>query len=206
MQLTKELSAIYAESADAIRRRLEEFSQVPREKYFYEYCYCIMTPQSKAENALAVQKHLEKIDFRNHPCDLSEYLRGRIRFHNVKAVRLTKAAENWEKIEEALAEGAESGFEEKLRDRLYELSDGLGMKECSHFLRNIGFRGLGILDRHVLRCLVQCGVFAEVPSVASKSKYLQVEAKYREFAEFVEISPDELDLLFWSSFAGEILK
>ncbi len=29
---------------------------------------------------------------------------------------------------------------------------GLGYKEASHFLRNIGLKGHAILDKHVLRC------------------------------------------------------
>ena len=35
---------------------------------------------------------------------------------------------------------------------------GLGYKEASHFLRNIGFKGYGILDKHIVRSLFELGV------------------------------------------------
>ena len=35
---------------------------------------------------------------------------------------------------------------------------GLGYKEASHFLRNIGLKGHAILDKHVLRCLADLKV------------------------------------------------
>ena len=35
---------------------------------------------------------------------------------------------------------------------------GLGYKEASHFLRNIGVKGHAILDKHVMRCLAEIGV------------------------------------------------
>jgi N-glycosylase/DNA lyase len=43
---------------------------------------------------------------------------------------------------------------------------GLGYKEASHFLRNIGVKGHAILDKHVMRCLADVGVIdsAKPPS------------------------------------------
>jgi N-glycosylase/DNA lyase len=83
---------------------------------------------------------------------------------------------------------------------------GLGWKEASHFLRNIGWHDLAILDRHILRNLVRHGVLRSVPATLTRSRYLAIERKFRQFAGAVGISMDELDLLFWSRATGEILK
>ena len=83
---------------------------------------------------------------------------------------------------------------------------GLGYKEASHFLRNIGLKGYGILDKHVLRCLADLGVVDSPRPPASRSGYLEREEQLRRFARRVRINFDELDLVLWSMKTGEILK
>ena len=73
-------------------------------------------------------------------------------------------------------------------------------------MRNIGFENMGILDRHILKHLVQCGVFKELPPIGSAKQYLEVELAFKKFSEAIGIPMDEIDLLFWSIEAGEILK
>jgi N-glycosylase/DNA lyase len=83
---------------------------------------------------------------------------------------------------------------------------GLGYKEASHFLRNIGFRGYAILDKHILNCLAEIGVIESNRPPANRTQYLATEAKLQEFAKTIEIDFDELDLVLWSIKTGEILK
>jgi len=109
----------------------------------------------------------------------------------------------------------------RLRERLESFSDaskrrdwlaqdprikGLGYKEASHFLRNIGFKGYGILDKHVIRCLAEMGVIKSTKPPTSRKNYLETEERMREFADQVEIDFDELDLVLWSMKTGEVLK
>jgi len=89
---------------------------------------------------------------------------------------------------------------------LLENVNGFGLKECSHFLRNIGYRNLAILDRHVLKHLVFCDVLKEVPKISGTKKYFEIEMMFKQFSNRVNISVDELDLLFWSYETGKILK
>ena len=85
----------------------------------------------------------------------------------------------------------------RLRDRLLSFDDplarrdwlareprikGLGYKEASHFLRNIGFKGYGILDKHIVRCLAELGVIDSPKPPTSRNRYLEVEERMREFA------------------------
>jgi len=83
---------------------------------------------------------------------------------------------------------------------------GLGYKEASHFLRNIGFKGYGILDKHVVRCLAEMGVIKSAKPPTSRKTYLETETRMREFADQVGIDFDELDLVLWSMKTGEVLK
>ena len=94
----------------------------------------------------------------------------------------------------------------ELREWLVKNVNGLGWKEASHFLRNIGVRGLAILDRHIFKHLVRLHVIRAVPKSLTKKRYLTIEKKWHRFAKDIGISLDELDLLFWSMETGEIRK
>ncbi len=83
---------------------------------------------------------------------------------------------------------------------------GLGYKEASHYLRNIGFKGYGILDKHVVRCLDELGVTDSAAPPANRKRYLETESRMRQFAGDIGIDFDELDLVLWSIKTGEILK
>ena len=109
----------------------------------------------------------------------------------------------------------------RLREMLWSFSDpvtrrdwlaqesrikGLGFKESSHFLRNVGFKGYGILDKHVMRCLFDLRLVDTPKPPATRKRYLEIEQKLREFAREVRINFDELDLVLWSMKTGEVLK
>ena len=83
---------------------------------------------------------------------------------------------------------------------------GIGYKEASHFLRNVGFNGYAILDKHILRTLTEFGVIDSPKPPTTKKKYLDIEERMREFSVKICIDVDELDLLLWSNKTGEILK
>jgi N-glycosylase/DNA lyase len=83
---------------------------------------------------------------------------------------------------------------------------GLGYKEASHFLRNIGLKGYAILDKHILRSLAELGFIDDPTPPGNRTKYLTVETKLKELAKELNIDFDELDLVLWSLKTGEILK
>jgi N-glycosylase/DNA lyase len=196
----------YKELKPAILKRIDEYSAVPEEEYFYELCFCICTPQSKAVNAYQVQKKLIEMDFYNKPFDPTELLRHPahyIRFHNQKASRLFAARIRYKETRQMLKTDMP---DIKKRAWLVRNIDGFGMKEASHFLRNIGYRNLAILDRHILKHLMMCNIFEEIPKIGSIKKYLEIEALFKKLSREVDIPLDELDLLFWSYETGEIFK
>lgn len=83
---------------------------------------------------------------------------------------------------------------------------GLGYKESSHFLRNIGLMGHAILDKHVMNCLTDLKVVETPKPPATRARYLETEERLRSFAREIRIDFDELDLVLWSMKTGEVLK
>lgn len=200
------LLAEFEQKADAIRARLQEFTRVRPEEYFYELAYCICTPQSSAQHASRAVALMQVADIEGSHDDPLPYLHQKthyIRFHRTKARHIARARDAFPQIRLALQNGYTS---QGLREWLVENVYGLGWKEASHFLRNIGHQQLAILDRHILRNLKEHGVLRAVPGSLSRRQYLDVEQRFLTFAEHVGISMDELDLLFWSRATGEILK
>ncbi len=196
----------YEKLRPKIQQRLNDFSNVSEDKYFYELCFCICTPQSKAASAMIVQNELESLDFYNNNVDTTPILRRKenyIRFHNQKSNRLQLIKQQWNEIKAVLQ--SDISDREK-REWLNNNVNGIGRKESAHYLRNIGYKNIAILDRHILKHLVTCDVFDEVPNIATKKRYDLVADEFFNFSKVVGIPMDELDLLFWAEEAGDIIK
>ncbi len=202
----EELQAEFASRRDAIRERLEDFSAVKPEQYFFELVYCLLTPQSSAVNSGKAVALLQARGICSDCRDLAMLLHQDefyIRFHNTKARHILAAQENFTEIARRITAERDSA---RLREWLVLNVKGLGWKEASHFLRNIGRRDLAILDRHILRNLKRHNVIRSLPQTLTRKRYATIEQQFARFAEVIGISMDELDLLFWSRETGEILK
>jgi N-glycosylase/DNA lyase len=66
--------------------------------------------------------------------------------------------------------------------------------------------GYAILDKHILRCLSEVGVIDSPKPPSTRLRYIEIEKRFRAFAQGVKIDFDELDLVLWSMRTGEILK
>lgn len=197
---------MYALVRPQIVARLGEFATVPRSQWFYEFCYCICTPQSRATHAGTVVARLEEQDFLHTGADPTSILASRdsyIRFHNTKAHRLLALRKQWPVLEQKIDKNADA---RSVRSFLVQQVNGFGLKEASHALRNIGFTNLAILDRHILRILRECSVLDDRQKISTPTQYIQVERVAQEYALSVGIVLDEMDLLFWYAVTGEILK
>ena len=203
---TDELHALLTSTGEAVRQRLEGFKQILPSDYFYELVYCLLTPQSSAVNAEKAVQLLRLYGFQHSAIDPEPLLHQRefyIRFHKTKAKRLCAVRDQFPLISQHLSNGSPST---ELREWLVNNVKGLGWKEASHFLRNIGHRNLAILDRHILKNLIRVGVIQRLPKTLTARRYLAIEKKFLKFSQQIGISMDELDLLFWSMETGKILK
>jgi N-glycosylase/DNA lyase len=211
--LVAELRRLHRKNAGAIKARLSEFFAVgkgPERRILSELCFCLCTPQTKAKAAWynAVLPLTES--GRLYSCgkaELAGFLRGTgVRFHNTKAENIALARKKFCKngLRERICSCSDPA---SLRNALAEEVRGLGMKEASHFLRNVGLgKDLAILDRHILRNLVALRVIEKMPKTLTKKKYLEIEEAMRRFSEEAKIPMDELDMLLWMKETGELFK
>ena len=213
--LIDELRKSYAEKRAAICARLAEFAEIGQRgddtRLFEELTYCIFTAGASARmglNSLArVRKHL----LRGRHATLENLLVGAHRYPRARSgyIVVTRGYLQREcglRLHEKLASFGDNA--EARRDFFARNPGikGIGYKEASHYLRNIGYCGYAILDKHILRTLHECGVIETPDPPTTKKKYLAVEESMRKFAAEITINFDELDLLLWSNKTGEILK
>ena len=92
-----------------------------------------------------------------------------------------------------------------IREWLAKTIKGLGYKEASHFLRNIGFKNLAIIDFHIIDILEKFGIIQK-PKTLSKKKYIEIEQVLKKIGECVNLDLDELDLYLWYMETNEVLK
>lgn len=197
-----ELIETHKKSKEEIQARLREFKSLEEKKYLKEFLFCILTPGSRAEKCWAA---VDKILELKHPTQnsLALILKKHTRFHNNKARYTLAALELWPQVKIKL--NSQNALE--LRNYLAATVDGYGLKEASHFLRNIGKSNnrIAILDRHILKNLVEAKIIP-TDEIKSKKNYLEIEQKYLEFAKSINIPADELDILLWAKEHGSIFK
>jgi len=208
----KKLLEHYKKNKRSIKNRLKDFenSYKKDDKHiFSELCFCLLTPQAEAVECDKAIEELKKTGllFDGHPKAISPYLKA-ARFLNKKAEFIVNARGLFKKngcfrIKDYIDEKDIL----KTRAWLAENIKGIGYKEASHFLRNVGFgRDLAILDVHILKNLKAYGVIEEIPKTLTKKEYLRIENKLRDFCKKINIPMDELDLLFWSKETGFVFK
>ena len=203
------LTLEYRRKKHKIKKRLKEFSNLYKAKdedIFQELCFCILTPQSKAIYCDKPVKELKARGLLFRGCKelIRTKLKG-VRFPNNKAAYLIAARDFFKGMD--LRSKLDKNDVFKTRDWLAKNIKGLGYKEASHFLRNIGLgKDMAILDVHILRSLKKYRVITKIPAAISRKTYLKLEAKMRRFAQRVRIPLEELDLLFWSGQTGFVFK
>ncbi len=196
-----------------IRKRLEEFLKIWKEKnhkkIFKEAVFCLLTPQSRARVCWKAVVDLEEngLLWKGRPEEIANYLKG-VRFKNNKAGYIVELREKyWKGDRFTLIDSIKNLSAPEAREWLVRNIKGMGYKEASHFLRNIGFSlELAILDRHILKNLLFYGAIEKIPASISRKKYLTIEESMREFSRKIAIPMGELDLLFWAIQTGEIFK
>jgi len=203
----------HKERRKEIRARLAEFPKVYEAgdlAIFKELCFCILTANTSAKMGITCIEAAGDEIMTADIDGLQGVLCGRYRFWKVRPAYIIHTRDYLKH---------ETGF--KLRDRIDSLTDfherrdffaanpgikGIGYKEASHFLRNIGFKGYAILDKHIVNLLYELGVLPDNNRPSNKKKYEAIEERVREFSRDIRIDMDELDLALWSYKTGVVLK
>jgi len=209
-----EIRAIRTSIEDVILSRLQEFDSVletmDEESVFAELVFCILTPQSKAKSCwAAVERLLDKgLLLAGTEDQVLKELSG-VRFKYKKAGYIIKARNMFTIDGKISIKSRISRFSGAYdaREWLVRNVKGIGYKEASHFLRNVGLGAdLAILDRHILKNLRLLRVIEEVPDSLSRRRYLEIERGMKELSEGVGIPMSHLDLVLWYKETGEVFK
>jgi N-glycosylase/DNA lyase len=210
----EKIKQTHAARREAIRARLAEFAAVWQsgadERLWEEMVFCFFTGGCSARMGLrsieAVRPLLQNGSFE----ELSAALSGVHRYPLARAGYIVASrAFLREHCDLKLRHKLES-FDDDLARRDWLVKEkrikGLGYKEASHFLRNIGLKGYAILDKHILRSLAELKIIDDPKPPNTRSRYLTIEQQLKNFACRLEIDFDEMDLVLWSLKTGEILK
>jgi len=209
---------------DEVRRvveaRIKEFESLKgssREDLFKELCFCILAANFSAERSLRIVEEIGDDLLKLSEEELAETLRRlghteeelaetlrRLghRFPSSRARYIVQARRSLDELVKIL-ETIDDEF--MIREWLVRNIKGVGYKEASHFLRNIGFKNLSIIDFHIIDLLTRYGLIKR-PRSLTRRRYLEIEGLLRRISEELGISLAELDLYLWYIETGRILK
>lgn len=176
------------------------------EDWFRELSFCLLTANSSAESALKALEELDTLIYHGTRGEIEEALRrSGYRFPRRRAEYIVEARRLLPGIK-PLIERFKNPKE--ARRWLVKSIRGLGWKEASHLLRNLGFLDVAILDRHILRVMSRIGLIDETE--ASKTpqgrRYEELEELLRPMADELGIPLGVLDLYLWYMETGKVLK
>jgi N-glycosylase/DNA lyase len=204
MKITHQVNKVRnSEVRDVIEKRLLEFALIKDEELFEELCFCLMTANFRADKCVEIQGKIGDgfHDWSEERLALELKAMGH-RFWPQRAQRIVLARELKKDIL-----GIRDLDSKVARDFLVKNVKGLGLKESSHFLRNVGVLDVAIIDFHIVDLLVREGLI-ERPSSKSITprKYLEIEDSLRVLGKKLSMNLAELDLYLWYIETGNILK
>jgi N-glycosylase/DNA lyase len=172
--------------------------------WFSELCFCILTANSSASLGIRIQDKIGPDGFLNLSLtDLREVLKEEgHRFYKKRAEYILEAR-RYKNIKDMLI-GYDN--EKEMREWLVSNIKGISYKESSHFLRNVGYLGLAIIDRHILRVMYDHNLIETIPKTLTRRRYLDLEAILEDISDAVRLRPGELDLYLWYTQTGRVLK
>ncbi|MEI0581371.1 transcriptional regulator [Brachyspira pilosicoli] len=222
-EYAKHLMSIYKDKIlhERMKRRLEYFERVYKrendKRLFAELAFCICTPQTKARSGAAaiIDLYNHNLLFKGSEESIANILIKHVRFHNMKARNIVLARKLYfpkEKfiLRERIDDAIKNDSIVSLRNELAKEVKGYGLKEASHFLRNIGFgQKIAILDRHIMRVMSKLDILPEsmTPKTSlTKNNYMSCEANLVEYSKKEKIPMEYLDFVFWYDATNDIFK
>ena len=195
---------------EMVDNRLKEFIEVrgtDTYSWFNELVYCLLTANSSAKKG---QECVDALCGDNTILDgslreVSETLRNQgHRFPNRRAEFILLARWLTSTLKTTI-----QGFNDirEARKWLVKNVKGLGWKESSHFLRNVGYFDVAIIDRHILTNMREHGLTViDRKKSLTKKRYLEYENILAKVAKKVGMTLGEMDLYLWYNKTGKVLK
>ncbi len=204
----------HKERKGEIHRRLREFAAIGRSgtdlNLFEEMVFCFFTGGCSARMGLNSLEAVKPILMTGDQQEIANALVGSHRYPNARSKYVVASRDFLREQYGLRLRKKLTSFECSIERRDWLVREkgikGLGYKEASHYLRNIGFKGYAILDKHVLNCLAELKIIDDPKPPNTRLRYLMVEEKLKKLTEMTGIDLDELDLVLWSMKTGVILK
>jgi N-glycosylase/DNA lyase len=188
-----------------VNKRIKEFKKIDKnssDQLFKEMCFCILTANFSAERSMQIHNQLSKCFLTDSQETLAIKLKkSGYRFPNTRAGYITEST----KCKDILQTIISSLEGEERREWLVKNIKGLGFKEASHFLRNIGFDDYAIIDSHILELLERHKLIKSSKTLTRK-KYMEIEKILQTIAIKTNLTLAELDLYLWYMETGKIFK
>ncbi|MFX0199587.1 MAG: hypothetical protein ACFFCW_25985 [Candidatus Hodarchaeota archaeon] len=203
--------------------RNKKWNEMTENELWYELCICILSsnvPYELAKSAFLhlLQKGFLQLDWivnedssqkimteeLSKPLYLPKKLDGscrKYRFPNMRSKNITQAARliasNNDLIKKILTGSSSEG---EVRDYLVANIPGIGLKQSSHFLRNIGYSDeLAIIDSHVITFLERIGMLEQRKAKhITDSTYLDLENKLKKLSRKFELNLSIFDMAIWN--------
>lgn len=205
-KLAKEIYKIYPEAKFQVEERWNEFEKLGKlgdeESLFLELSFCVLTANWTAKGGIKAQKEIGSGFITLSLEELESALRkvGH-RFPKTRAKYIYENRWIIEKLKSII-----SMEHKKAREYLVKNVKGIGWKESSHFLRNIGVCEVAILDKHILKILKNYELIEEIPKFWNKKRYLAVENVFKIVSNEFGICPGKFDLYVWYYLKGIVEK
>lgn len=188
-----------------VDNRVNEFKEMGKKdnsSLFNEVCFCLMTANFNAERSIKIQNEIGNGFLDVPQKKLAIMLRDLgHRFPNKRAEFIALAR----KKKDELCSIIKTKDETEIREWLAGNIKGLGYKEASHVMRNIGFDNVAIIDFHIVDILARNKLIKK-PKNLSKKNYLEIENVLKNLGDKLKLSLAELDLYLWYLETGKILK
>ncbi len=193
-----------------VEDRVAEFLEVNERDssiWFVELVYCLLTAYSSAERAQLCVDALDDcgVIIDGSFGEVAETLRRKgHRFADKRAEYIVAVRKLMGNIKQ-LIQGFKSSRE--AREWLVKNVKGFGWKEASHFLRNVGYLDVAILDRHILSNMKEHDLVPDYGRGGlTKRRYLEYEGILRKIADRLGMPLGQMDLYLWYMKTGKVLK
>jgi len=194
-----------SEISNTVEKRIEEFKNIDKksnDELFKEICFCLLTANFNAEKSIKIQNKIGECFLTDSKEELSKKLKNYgHRFPNARAEYISESL----KCKDKLTEIVQFMDKKALRNWIVNNIKGLGYKEASHFLRNVGFDEYAIIDFHIIDILVNYKIIKK-PKTLTKRKYEEIENILKKLAKKTGLTLAKLDLYLWYLETGKILK
>ncbi|MGC8663284.1 MAG: N-glycosylase/DNA lyase [Thermoplasmata archaeon] len=205
MDLIKKIEELKKSISKVVEKRIAEFEEMSKKEdldWFSELCFCILTANTSAELGIKMQKNIKPEEFASMD---EKYLAQKLknsgyRFYNTRAKYIYENQKFAYNIKKILINKNDSDR----REWLIKNIKGIGFKESSHFLRNVGYKNYAIIDKHIFKIMKENGLTSETK--ITEKNYLILENELKKISSNLGMDLATLDLYLWYMETGKILK